>query len=208
MLVLGESHYSDADDPDLTRIVMKRLLEYKLGACGHESWMKTFTTFERAVAGRALSGEESIAFWNSTVFYNFIQQPLPYRGCRPAVGQFAHSSDAFDEVLNEYEPDFVIVWGVTLFDKISTHDGRGMLSVMSDTADVYAFEYTLRSGKDMPYDADAASRVVRLCMGAMARSDSEIYGLKHRVAVTVKRVSEIRRAPSCRFSDYRCYFAA
>lgn len=73
LLVLGESHYSDADDPDLTRTVMKRLLEYKLGACGHESWMKTFTTFERAVAGRALSGEESIAFWNSTVFYNFIQ---------------------------------------------------------------------------------------------------------------------------------------
>ena len=147
LLVLGESHYSDADDPDLTRTVMKRLFEYKLGACGHESWMKTFTTFERAVAGRALSGEESIAFWNSAIFYNFIQEPLPHRGCRPTARQFVESSNAFDEVLNEYEPDLVIAWGVTLFDKVSPHDGRGTLSMMSDTADVYTYEYTLRSGK-------------------------------------------------------------
>ena len=45
LLVLGESHYSDTADPELTQIVMKKLLDYKLGKEEHASWMNTFTVF-------------------------------------------------------------------------------------------------------------------------------------------------------------------
>lgn len=147
LLVLGESHYSDADDPELTQVVMEKLLGYKLGRGEYEPWMKTFTVFERAVAGRELSGGESAAFWNSVLFYNFVQEAMPCRGKRPTGRQFAESAAAFEELLNEYEPDLIIAWGTALFDRTPVLDGRDTPSIGHDGVDIYTYEYTLRSGK-------------------------------------------------------------
>lgn len=147
LLVLGESHYSDTDDPELTQTVMKKLFDYKLGAGEYESWMKTFTVFERAMTGRELSGEESVAFWNSVLFYNFIQEMLPGAGYRPTRKQFAGSAAAFDEVLNEYEPDLIITWGTALFDNTPALDGRDAPSIELDNNAIYTYEYVLLSGK-------------------------------------------------------------
>lgn len=147
LLVLGESHYSDNDDPELTQVVMQHLFDYKLGKGEYESWMKTFTVFERAVVGRVLSREESVTFWNSVVFYNFVQEMMPYRGKRPTAKQFADSADAFEEVLNEYAPDKIITWGTTLYDRTPSLCGCDTPSIVYDDAEIYTYEYTLRSGK-------------------------------------------------------------
>lgn len=147
LLVLGESHYSDKDNPEQTQVVMRELLDYKLGTGKYKPWMKTFTVFERAVAGRELSGEESAAFWNSVLFYNFVQEMMPDRGFRPTRKQFADSAAAFEEVLNEYEPDLVIAWGTALYDSTPVLDGRDTPSIVYDDANIYTYEYTLRSGK-------------------------------------------------------------
>lgn len=151
LLVLGESQYSDTDNPELTQIVMKKLLAYKLrkrkDEAEYEPWMRTFTIFERAVAGRVLSGEESAAFWNSVLFYNFVQEMMPDRGFRPTRKQFADSAAAFEEVLNAYEPDLIIAWGKTLFDRTPELAGRNTPSIMHDKIEIYTYEYTLRSGK-------------------------------------------------------------
>lgn len=147
LLVLGESHYSDKDDPEQTQIVMKELFDYKLGTGECKSWMKTFTVFERSVAGRNLSGEESVAFWNSVLFYNFVQEIMPYNGCRPTRQQFADSAEAFEEVLNEYEPDLIIAWGKALFAHTPTLNGHDTPSIIYENDEIYTYEYTLRSGK-------------------------------------------------------------
>lgn len=112
LLVLGESHYSDTADPELTQIVMKKLLDYKLGKEEHASWMNTFTVFERSVANRRLSGEESCAFWNSVLFCNFLQEvttEAPRQAL--AVNDLQRSADAFFELLEEHRPEYIIAWG-------------------------------------------------------------------------------------------------
>ncbi len=147
LLVLGESQYSSTDNPEQTQMVIRKLLDYKLGSCEYEPWMKTFSVFERAVAGRELSGEESAAFWNSVLFYNFVQEMMPYRGFRPTRKQFADSAAAFEEILNEYEPDLVIAWGTALYDSTPALDGHDAPSIAYDDTDTYTYEYTLRSGK-------------------------------------------------------------
>ncbi len=119
LLVLGESHYSDTADPELTQIVMKKLLDYKLGKEEHASWMNTFTVFERSVANRRLSGEESCAFWNSVLFCNFLQEvttEAPRQAL--AVNDLQRSADAFFKLLEEHRPEYIIAWGGRLWDKL------------------------------------------------------------------------------------------
>ncbi|GAP72402.1 hypothetical protein SAMD00024442_30_28 [Candidatus Symbiothrix dinenymphae] len=116
ILVLGESHHGAYTESDLTQVVLNRFLNYKRGQGEHEDWMNTFTTFANVVIGKQVDDATMIDFWESVVFYNFVQKAVA-KGSRtsPPDEDFKNSYPAFFEVLEEYKPDLVIAWGERLW---------------------------------------------------------------------------------------------
>ena len=131
ILVLGESHYCKEDKnrnpacialgrcsfecmdeacfsqtEDVVDVVVNNYTGQK-----HE---QTFMQFAKSVMGKDLSIEEHSACWQSVVFYNYMQhsQSGPTRPI-----EFNHDySEAFREVLESLMPDYIIVWGVRLWE--------------------------------------------------------------------------------------------
>lgn len=131
ILVLGESHYCPQELSPTGRCypICKRSLMNEICFSQTEEaiaefindysgnkYQQTFLCFERAIVGKELTIEEREEFWNSIVFYNYIQfcqggprRPLPSES-------WSDSEKAFAEILDIYSPDYIIVWGVRLFD--------------------------------------------------------------------------------------------
>lgn len=136
ILVLGESHHCDGnlcedgrcyptcqkekmqDDCFIFTEGVVRQFVYKYSG---EPDLQTLLCFERAVAGKELSSKERETFWQSVMFYNYIQYAQSKARKEPLREQWEQSQEAFVELLNEYTPDKIIVWGVRLFDKLSYH---------------------------------------------------------------------------------------
>ncbi|GHT38169.1 hypothetical protein AGMMS49965_00700 [Bacteroidia bacterium] len=119
ILVLGESHYGgDYTKSDLTQAVLTHFLDYKRGTYPHHSSMKSPTTFANVLIGKQVDNATMIDFWESVVFYNFIQKVMPDIKIRPSKEDFKNSYSAFFEVLEEYKPDLIIAWGKGLWDNL------------------------------------------------------------------------------------------
>jgi len=136
ILVLGESHYCEgiryenysckktekclqhAKCQNFTNDVMARFFDYKKGNGEKETWMPTFTRFTNVFYGKRVNNEELLDFWNSVMFYNYVQKSV-MEGSRttPPEQDFVDSQKAFREILEEYKPDLIIVWGVRLWDR-------------------------------------------------------------------------------------------
>lgn len=113
--VLGESHYSQHTSADMTREVMKFYLNPNTE---FEGWMNTFTKFGRSLVNKDVSRGESIEIWESLMFYNYVQEAMTDARVAPTRQQFADSENAFFEVMEEKEPDLLIVWGHRLFNNL------------------------------------------------------------------------------------------
>lgn len=129
ILVLGESHYcSDQCEEcgtiksnecnNFTNIVLNKFINYKEGKDPFENWMKTFTKFANIFTGKKLTQSEIIEFYNSIIFYNFVQFAICGPRVSPTEKQFDDSMPAFLEVLAKYKPDLIIIWGERLWDNI------------------------------------------------------------------------------------------
>lgn len=76
--------------------------------------LQTLLCFERNVFNKDTSIEESIKFWHSIAFYNYMQH------AQSGTQRSLENSDkenyeaAFNEVLNYLKPDYIIVWGKRL----------------------------------------------------------------------------------------------
>lgn len=120
ILVLGASHYCESCDDcgdrdkyqacsNLTKNVIKDYLNPE-----HQGpWKKTYSTFINSMLGKSSTNEEQIDFFNSVVFYNYLQISAgedPY-----SARQYDYSDpkylNAFYEVLDMVLPEFVICWG-------------------------------------------------------------------------------------------------
>ncbi len=138
VLVLGESHYCDkpnagADSNDTLDVIDEFINDYR-----GEHYQQTFLCFERAVMGKELSSEERFDFWNSIVFYNYIQQYQ--EGPRQALlPQKEDNEGAFKEVLETYLPDCIIVWGKRLYQELPGWDGY------ENYIEIDTFEYDHKS---------------------------------------------------------------
>ena len=122
ILILGESHYCDEDCDlcgarkcDITENVTKRFLDYKKGKREFESWMTTYTKFTNVFLGEKVNNQTLIGFWNSIMFYNYVQLATSGPRISPSSEAFSNSKEAFFEVLEEYQPDLIIVWGERLW---------------------------------------------------------------------------------------------
>ena len=128
VLVLGESHYCDEDLTDEEMSSFTRdVLEWYLDArkCGNTTlWMNTFLKFERALANEITEAKDSASIWDHLMFYNYLQVPL--KGARMSGNQeeYGNASKPFFKLLEVYSPDYVIVWGNRLYERLPTYNGN------------------------------------------------------------------------------------
>lgn len=148
VMVLGESHYctllANGDCPSCslencisygyseeewkgqTIEVVDGLINNYTGT-GEQQYQQTSLCFERAFCGRPLSDDERKDFWNHLLFYNYIQKSLPKENNKRTTfndNDLISADSAFREVLEEYLPDRIIIWGVRLYNAIPNWDGE------------------------------------------------------------------------------------
>ena len=144
LLILGDSHYCDRkyvqmyvptaesekkeicqrleecqqleECQNITNNVLDRFLKYKNKMQQYEGgWMKTFSRFTNIfLNNNNLTFDEIDEFWNCVMFYNYVQVAMDHWGIKPEKHDFDNSQTAFFEVLKEYKPDLIIVWGKRL----------------------------------------------------------------------------------------------
>lgn len=145
VLVLGESHYGDA--PDQTDDTIGTIKEFVYDYWG-ESYQQTFLCFERALAGREISQEEREQLWNSIMFYNYFQKSTTGPRTAPDMTVQQESEEAFHELLAQYQPDAIIVWGQRLYNLLPAWDGtESSVEVDGDSCPVWNY---LIKGKSIP----------------------------------------------------------
>lgn len=124
ILILGESHYCEECDLcgnikcNITINVTRRFLDNKKGIGKFEHWMRTFTRFTNVFLGEKVDNEKLINFWNSIMFYNYVQLATSGPRISPSPEAFSSSEEAFFEILRKYQPDLIVVWGERLWGKL------------------------------------------------------------------------------------------
>ncbi|MGL4562023.1 MAG: hypothetical protein ACRCV0_07050 [Brevinema sp.] len=120
IMVLGESHYLWEEDQtpenshewghNLTNIVMSDVLG------GVHNSQRTFNNFKAVITGDYHSDNHE--FWNNVIFYNYIQgfvgnSALSDHRDKQYMNEemIEKSKKALFEIINEYTPNLVIVWG-------------------------------------------------------------------------------------------------
>lgn len=138
IMVLGDSHYCKDElknggrcHPFCSRDKMDEDCVNETIYCvtGHayEHSIRAYTIFERAFYGRVLNQDERIDFWESIIFYNYLQyaQPGPRLPLDQPEVSMPESEIAFKEMLEKYMPDYIIAWGITrIFDLTPNWGGK------------------------------------------------------------------------------------
>ena len=147
ILILGDSHYCAKDSNrneaclsigdcsydsmnekcyNMTHdLIRGEYMEHRSGRAKSVGHLQTILTFEKNLFGYIPTPQESIDFWNSVIFYNYIQhsQYKP-RGRRDTKAEEIDDyKEAFKEVLAEYQPDYIIIWSKFLFTQDWLPDG-------------------------------------------------------------------------------------
>lgn len=162
LLILGESHYCSErkkcevcgigsnrhDCNNFTiKVIDEGFLAYKKGQGEFERWMNTFTRFTNVVLDNQADAETLVDFWDSVIFYNYVQSSTVGPRISPTSQQFVESEEAFFEVLEKYKPDLIIVWGNRLWDNL----GNGRWAEENILDDVnHRFYYYKISSKEIP----------------------------------------------------------
>ena len=116
ILVIGESFYCSEEEAiaTLTTQIVEDYLAIRKGDFrkNNGDWTKTYLKFERSLVGEETKPEKSQEIWNSIAFYNYLQVPMS--GARESGSpiDYKNAEKAFFEVLDELQPDLIIVWGV------------------------------------------------------------------------------------------------
>ena len=141
ILILGESHYCEEDcnnclkpqeKCDFTIDRINEYLNYKNGKGQFINWMRTFTKFTNVFFGEICTIEYVNKFWNSIIFYNYVQKATERPRQAPTRKMFEESQNAFFEILNEYNPDVVFVWGQRLWNNRPDNGYWGEKNIFDD----------------------------------------------------------------------------
>ena len=163
VLVLGESHYCSKElSPQgrcfplcQTKNMLRDchtqtidVIEQYIHSYSGNRYEQTFLCFERAVSGKELTSEERVSFWNSIMFYNYLQFCQPGPRMPVAAEYWSPSEKAFKELLDIFSPDYIIIWGSRLYNGLPDWGGiHSILSADGDSTDVWT--YTI-NGKSIP----------------------------------------------------------
>lgn len=143
IMVLGDSHYGSVPKSDITQEVLGWYLDPNVE---REGWMSTFLKFERSLVGHETNHEETIRIWNSVLFYNYLQVLLSGPREAGTDQQYKDSAGAFFQVLEQYRPDVIIVWGKRLWTKLPWEGWTECRQLRFDGYSVDNGTYTLSNG--------------------------------------------------------------
>ena len=116
ILAVGESFYCSEEEAisTLTDKVVNDYLAIRNGENRQNNgdWIKTYLKFERSLIGEETTPEDSRKIWDSIAFYNYLQVPM--FGARESGSRddYKNAEKPFIEVIDELQPDLIIVWGV------------------------------------------------------------------------------------------------
>ncbi|WP_082791863.1 hypothetical protein [Aeromonas enteropelogenes] len=113
VMILGESHYGDAEDvsPDYTQYVVNEHA-FRAGS----PFFTKITNLLRGKVGE-VSIEERHEVWRHVAFYNYIQEFVGDAGrIRPTSAMWERAACAFKEVVQELQPDVILVLGYQMWD--------------------------------------------------------------------------------------------
>lgn len=154
VLILGESHHCDdkkgcsncdeyilknEECIDFTKGVLRSYIGYLKGDLDFDKWMNSFTKFANIFKGEKLSNTDLISFWNSVAFYNYVQKAVSEARVSPIREDFDKSFVAFQELINNLNPDLVIIWGLRLWDNLPKN-GNFTKNFNSDIESTYYLE--------------------------------------------------------------------
>jgi len=175
ILVLGDSHYCEHYDDcevcgdisrqaeckadNLTQGVVESFIEYKQGY-GYRPWMISYKKFTDVLLGEKVPNNVAIDFWNSIVFYNYVQKAQKGPGISPTQEDYENSHNAFVEILEEYQPDLVMVWGWRLWEKIVKFGTKSDFNIV-ENRDLRFYYFDINRKKipaccGMPHPSSAA----------------------------------------------------
>lgn len=129
ILVLGESHYLNSKDlldfksghqriEHITNNVLNSFLNYKRTRKSYARWMNTFTKFSNVYHGKRLTPKNTVDFWDSCSFYNYVQAPTAGPRVSPKTNEFQQSFEALEKVIEDIRPDIIYIWGYRLWDNL------------------------------------------------------------------------------------------
>ena len=162
LLILGESHIcggcnecgdlnnTEYQCREFTTNTIKTFLGYKSGDIEHAYWMNTFTKFGNILSNKNLNTEETNTFWNSVIFYNFVQFSTQKARKSPLYEEFVKSHPSFFEILDEYKPDLIIVWGQRLWDLMPSNGEYSEKEISVDSATRGRLYYYSIDSKKIP----------------------------------------------------------
>ncbi len=164
ILVLGESHHCEKElskgggcfpfckigkMKDDCHSFTEDVLDSFIYNYSGEPYQQTFLCFERAVMGKELTQDEREYFWDRIVFYNYIQFAVSGARVAPQSEHWSQSEKAFRELLEEYMPDYIVVWGVRLYDNLPDWGGTHSVLSIDETHSTDVWTYNI-NGKKIP----------------------------------------------------------
>ena len=156
IMILGESHYCDEGCADCGDCCLHReCMTFTQHVFGdyldenkeRQNWMRTFLKFERSLVGEETDQALRLKIWNSVIFFNFLQVAMG--GPREAGTslQYQQAGKAFFEVLDRFQPEYVILWGQRLWDNTPSERWQGGEDIIVDGRQVATGFYLLSNGK-------------------------------------------------------------
>ena len=162
ILVLGESLYGvevNKDGVSPTKQVVDWYLEEKEKEGKTRRHRRAFNMFTNVVLGKPANYKQASCFWESVVFYNYIHATvLNVSRKSPQKEDFEKSKAAFFEILEEYQPDLIIVWGKRLWNHMPNCMPNGEKGTWSD------FDILDESGGKFYYYETSNKKIPAYCI--------------------------------------------
>lgn len=156
IMILGESHYCDEGCADCGDCRLHRecmgftqnvLADYLDETNERQDWMRTFVKFERSLVGEETDQALRQKIWDSVVFFNYLQVAMGGPREAGTSAQYRQAGEAFFEALDKYQPEYVVVWGKRLWDKMPGERWQDGEPIVVDGCSTATGAYLLSNGR-------------------------------------------------------------
>ncbi len=156
IMVVGESHYCDEGCADCGDCRMHRecmtftqhvLGDYLDEGKERQNWMRTYVKFERSLVGEETNQAMRLKIWNSVIFFNYLQVAMGGPREAGTDEQYRRVGKAFFEVLDKFQPEYIILWGQRLWNNMPGERWQNGEAIVVDGKRVATGFYLLSNGK-------------------------------------------------------------
>lgn len=158
IMILGESHYCDEECADCgdcrlhgecMGFTQQVLDDYLNENKERQNWMRTFLKFERSLVGEETDLAMRLKIWNSVIFFNYLQVAMGGPREAGTSAQYRQAGEALFEVMEKYQPEYVIAWGKRLWNNMPGERWRNGDDIVVDGYHVATGVYILSNGRQV-----------------------------------------------------------